>query len=158
MGSENQSFSKQVGVCFEKVTVPDPTRHHLMGNAFPNEWQSLRQRGIMPFFRSQCRIPERCCQNTGNLTARGIRIAQKCCHYFGGKIGVHEGGVTLGQNCCHLTAKTGVFDSTATPETVFAPMGVSFRPVLILTAPEMIVKRAELLSFSRDLFVCQGNG
>ena len=50
MGSENQSFSKQVGVCFEKVTVPDPTRHHLMGNAFPNEWQSLRQREIMPFF------------------------------------------------------------------------------------------------------------
>ena len=64
----------------------------------------------------------------------------------------------MGQKCCHLTAKTGVFDSAATPETVFALMGVSFRPVLILTAPEMIEKRAELLSFSRDLFVCQENG
>ena len=76
----------------------------------------------------------------------------------GGNFKVGEGDFTLGQNCCHLKAKTGVFDSAATPGTVFIPMGVSFSPVLILTAPEMIVKRAELLSFSRDLFVCQGNG
>ena len=76
----------------------------------------------------------------------------------GGNFKAGEGDFTLGQNCCHLTAKTGVFDSAATPGTVFIPMGVSFSPVLILTAPEMIVKRAELLSFSRDLFVCQGNG
>ena len=75
-----------------------------------------------------------------------------------GKFEVGEGDFTLGQNCCQVTAESGVFDSAATPETVFAQMGVSFRPVLILTAPEMIVKRAELLSFSRDLFVCQGNG
>ncbi len=71
---------------------------------------------------------------------------------------VGEGAVTLGQNCCQVTAKSGVFDCTATLWTVPVPLGVSFRPVLILTAPEMIVKRAELLSFSRDLFVCQGNG
>ena len=118
MGSENQSFSKQVGVCFEKVTVPDTTRHHLMGNAFPNERQSLRQRKIMPLFWSQCRIPERCCQNTRNLTACGVRIARNCCHCLGGKIGVHEGAVTFGQFCCQVTAESGVFDSTATPEIV----------------------------------------
>ena len=76
----------------------------------------------------------------------------------GGNFKAGEGDFTLGQNCCHLTAKTGVFDSAATPETVSALMGVSSCPVLILTVPEMIVKRAELLSFSRDLFVCQGNG
>ena len=76
----------------------------------------------------------------------------------GGNFKTGEGDFTSEQNCCQVTAETGVFDSAATPETVFAPMGVSFRPVLILTAPEMIVKRAELLSFSRDLFVCQGNG
>ena len=76
----------------------------------------------------------------------------------GGKFEVGEDDFTFGQNCCHLTAKTGVFDSAATPGTVFAPISVSFRPVLILTAPEMIVKRAELLSFSRDLFAIQGSG
>ena len=43
---------KQSGVCFEKVTVPDPTRRHLMENAFPNEWQNLRQSEIMPFLRA----------------------------------------------------------------------------------------------------------
>ena len=71
---------------------------------------------------------------------------------------VGEGAVTLGQNCCQVTAESGVFDSTATPGTVSSSMGVSFRPVLILAVPEMIVKRAELLSFSRDLFAVQGNG
>ena len=76
----------------------------------------------------------------------------------GGKFEVGEGDFTLGQNCCHLTAKTGVFDCTATLGTVPVLRGVSFRPVLILTAPEMIVKRAELLSFSRDLFAIQGSG
>ena len=71
-------------------------------------------------------------------------------------MGVHEGAVTLGRNCCQVTAKSGVFDCTATPGTVPAPMNVSFRPVLILTAPEMIEKWADLLSFSRDLFAAQG--
>ena len=73
-------------------------------------------------------------------------------------MGVHEGGVTLGQNCCQVTAESGVFDCAATPGTVFFSMGVSFCPVLISTAPEMIVKRAELISFFRDLFPAQGNG
>ena len=59
-----------------------------------------------------------------------------------------EGDFTLGQKCCQVTAESGVFDSATTPGTVSAPMGVSFRPVLIFTVPEMIVKRAELLSFS----------
>ena len=77
---------------------------------------------------------------------------------FGGKIEVEKGDFTLGQNCCHLTAETGVFDSAATPGTVFIPMGVSFSPVLILTAPKMIEKWGELLPFSRDLFVGQGSG
>ena len=76
----------------------------------------------------------------------------------GGKFEVGEDDFTFGQNCCHLTAKTGVFDCTATMGTVPVLRGVSFRPVLILTVPEMIVKRAELLSFSRDLFAVQGNG
>ena len=75
-----------------------------------------------------------------------------------GKFEVGEGDFTLGQNCCQVTAKTGVFDSASTPGIVSAPMGVSFRPVLILTAPEMIAKRAELLSFSHDLFAVQGSG
>lgn len=50
VGSENQSFTKQVGVCFEKVTVPAPTRHHLIGNAALDEWKSLWKREIMLFF------------------------------------------------------------------------------------------------------------
>ena len=50
MGSENQSFSKQSGVCFEKVMVADPTRHHLIRNAALDEWKSLWKREIMPFF------------------------------------------------------------------------------------------------------------
>ena len=73
-------------------------------------------------------------------------------------MGVHEGGVTFGRFCCHVTAKSGVFDCTAMPGTVAVPVSVSFSPVLILTAWEMIEKWAELLSFSRDLFVGQGNG
>ena len=69
-------------------------------------------------------------------------------------MGVHEGAVTLGRFCCQVTAESGVFDCTATPGTVPAPMNVSFRPVFISATPEMIEKWAELLSFSRDL-VCR---
>ena len=60
-------------------------------------------------------------------------------------MGVHEGGVTLGENCCQVTAESGVFDCTAMLGTVLVLTGVLFSPVLISTAPEMIVKRAELI-------------
>ena len=63
-------------------------------------------------------------------------------------MGVHEGGVTLGQNCCQVTAKSDVFDCTSTPGTLLVLTGVFFLPVLISTVPEMIVKRAELISCS----------
>ena len=34
----------------------------------------------------------------------------------GRKIEVVEGAVILGQNCCQVTAESGVFDCTSTPE------------------------------------------
>ena len=75
----------------------------------------------------------------------------------GGKFEVGKGDFTLGQFCCQVTAISGVFDCTFTPGTVSVPMGVFFRPILILAVPEMIVKWAKLLSCSRDLFAEQGN-
>ena len=52
MGSENQSFTKQVGVCFGKSTVPDPTRRHLTESALLNVRDRLRKREII------CSFPE----------------------------------------------------------------------------------------------------
>ena len=52
VGSENQSFIKQVGVCFAKSMVPDPTRHHLMGYASLGWAGKASEKGnICPFLK-----------------------------------------------------------------------------------------------------------
>ena len=137
---------------------PDPTRHHLMGVPSPDERKSLRKRAITPFFRSQCRVPKEVLSKYGESDSAWRQNCTKMLSLSGGKIEVVESAVILGRNCCQVTAKSGVFDCTVTPGTVSAPMGVSFRPVLILAVPERIAKRAESLSFSVNCSLPKGTG
>ena len=57
VGSENQSFTKQSGVCFGKSTLPDPTRHHLTESALLNVRDRLRKRQMFVLFLSESPHP-----------------------------------------------------------------------------------------------------